>query len=109
LPQGTSTDSEYELIVADADGEELERKLVGSGRAGVTRSPQLVIDTFGRIGIDSNGSRWVEVESPPWQTERQREVLQSIMDRQRQFEQSEQQRIHRLLTENPFGWQSGHG
>jgi hypothetical protein len=116
LPQGTGTGSEYELIVADADGEELERKLVGSGRAGVTRSPQLVIDTFGRIGIAINESRWVEVENPPWQTERQREALQSVlqsimdrMDRQRQFEQSERQRIHGLLTENPFGWQSGHG
>jgi hypothetical protein len=113
LPGWMGASSEYELTIADADGEELESKFVGSGRAGGSRaavqSPQLLIDTFGRIGIDSNGSRWVEVESPPWQTERQREVLQSIMDRQRQFEQSEQQRIHRLLTENPFGWQSGHG
>ncbi len=111
LPQGTDAGSEYELIVADADGEELENKLVGFDRAGGTRSPQLVVDTFGRIGVDSNGSRWVEVENPPWQTERQRQVLQSIMDRQRQFEQSEQERIHihGLLNENPFGWQSGHG
>lgn len=108
LLQGPGADSEYELIVADADGEELESRLVGSNRAGSTRSPQLVIDTFGRIGIDSNGARWIEVENPPWQTERQREVLQSIMDRQRQFEESDRQRIHGLLTENPFGWQSGH-
>ena len=109
LPDRAGAIARYELTVTDADGNNSKSKLVELGRAGAsnaaTRSPRLVIDKFGRIGIEDNGHPWIEVESPSRQTERQREFLQTIMDRQQEFARSERQRIHNLVTKNPFGWQ----
>ena len=109
LPDRAGENAGYELTVTDADGDNPKSKLVDFARAGAlnaaTRSPRLVIDKFGRIGIEDNGPPWIEVESPSWQTQRQREFLQTIMDRQQEFARSERQRIHNLVTKNPFGWQ----
>ena len=109
LPDRAGAIARYELTVTHADGNNSKSKLVELGRAGAsnaaTRSPRLVIDKFGRIGIEDNGHPWIEVESPSRQTERQREFLQTIMDRQQEFARSERQRIHNLATKNPFGWQ----
>ena len=99
----------FELTVTDSDGNNSEKKLVDFDRAGASkatnRSPRLVIDKFGRIGIEDNGPPWIEIESPSWQTERQREFLQTIMDRQQEFARRERERVHNLVTKNPFGWQ----
>ena len=109
LPERGGANASYELTIADSDGNNSNSKLVDFDRAGASnaanRSPRLVIDKFGRIGIEDNGPPWIEVESPSWQTERQREFLQTIMDRQQEFARSERQRIHNLVTKNPFGWQ----
>ncbi len=109
LPDRAGANAGYELTVTDADGDNPKSKLVDFARAAApnaaTRSPRLVIDKFGRIGIEDNGPPWIEVESPSWQTQRQREFLQTIMDRQQEFARSERQRIHNLVTKNPFGWQ----
>ena len=113
LPPQTGADTEYVLTVAGVDGKVLNKKTVdftlGKGSRNSARSPQLVIDTLGCIGIDSGGRRWIEMEDLPWQTDRQRNLIRDIFQRQKAFEQSERTRVHRLLTENQFGWQSGHG
>ena len=78
-------------------------------------SPQLVIDTFGRVGILNDGNYRVEMESPVWQTEQQREILREFNESMRVTNEkrdarklAEKNRVHRMLTENPFGWQAGH-
>ena len=110
LPSRTGADAEYVLTVADPDGKILERKVVDFSRdrvsRGAARSPRLVIDTFGRVGIDNNGTTWVEMEDTPWQTDRQRGVLRARFEEQRRYEQSEQARVRRNTTHNPFGWQA---
>ena len=109
LADRAGADASYELTIADSDGNNSESKFVDFGHAGASsaanRSPRLVIDKFGLIGIEANGPPWIEVESPSWQTERQREFLQTIMNRQQEFARNERQRIHNLVTKNPFGWQ----
>lgn len=70
---------------------------------------RILKDTLGRIWVENPGKPWSVVEKTPWQTGRQREVMQAILEEQRQYEEMERGRIHGLLTENPFGWQSGHG
>ena len=113
LPPQTGADAEYVLTVAGVDAKALDKKTVdftlGQGSRNTAQSPQLVIDTLGRIGIDSGGRRWIEMEDLRWQTDRQRNLIQDIFERQKAFELSERARVHRLLTENQFGWQSGHG
>ncbi len=110
LPSRAGGEAGYVLTVADPDGNILESKAVDFSRdrvpRGAARSPRLVIDTLGRVCIENNGSAWVEIEAPPWQTGRQREVLQDIIERQEAYEQSEQARVHHNITANPYGWQA---
>ena len=110
LPARPGNEAEYVLTVTDADGAVLKRQAVDFSRGhvlrGETRSPRLVIDTLGQVWIESNGKIWVEIKAPPWQTGRQRSVIQAILARQEEYEQSEQGRIHRNTTHNPFGWQA---
>jgi hypothetical protein len=112
LPRRTGHRAKWELAVADADENVLESKLVDPGYQRTSSdpisSPALVIDTLGRIGIDCNGSRRIELENTPWQTDWQREALQSILEQERQLAASERQRVHDLVSLNQFGWQSGH-
>ena len=113
LPPQRDPSAGYVLTITDADGTPLERKNVdfalGRIPRNAVRAPQLVIDAFGRVWIDNGGSRWVEIENPPWQTDRQRAALRDILERRRAAEQTERSRVDRILTENPFGWQAGHG
>ena len=113
LPPRQGLDAAYDLTVTGLDGEILEHKAVDFAQGGVTRgalrSPSLVIDTFGRVGVDNNGKAWVEIQTPHWQTDRHRQVLQGIIERQQEFERNERARVHWNTSHNPFGWQSGHG
>ena len=103
----------YQLTVDDVDGKNLIKKAVDINR--VRRSAtgkdslRFMIDTLGRIWVGDEERMRMEIEEPPWQTGRQREVRRSIMEMQRQHEEREGGRVHRLVTENPYGWQSGHG
>ena len=112
--------ADYVLTVANSDGVVLERKEVDFGRAEYAgrpaMSPQFVIDTFGRIGIRNNGVTRVEMENPTWQSENQREILQGFYEsmraanqRREALELAERNRVHLMVTQNPFGWQAGHG
>ncbi len=115
LPPRPQADTKYVLTISDANGELLESKPIdfskGGGPQSAVRSPQLVIDIFGRIGVanDKTSKPWIEIENPPWQTGRQKELRHDLFKRQRAYEQSEGARVHKLITENPFGWQTGHG
>ena len=113
LPPQHDPNAAYVLTIADGDGTLLERKAVDLNRNRVprdaSRSPQLVIDTLGRVWVDDRGTHWVGVEHAPWQTARQRERLQHSLEQQRASKEAEKARVHRILTENPFGWQAGHG
>lgn len=107
LPPRSNPGTRYDLIVANPDGAILQSKQVVRGGSAAV-GPKLVIDTLGQIWIDYDGARQVEIGNTPWQTDQQREILQAIIDQQRKFQESERERVHILLRENPFGWQSGH-
>ena len=125
-----NVDTKYELTVFDPNGKRLARQPVdvsrmnlGGNVGGLPRLPQtwrsfgndtkasyqLCIDNLGRVLILTNGRFWVAIENPPWQTSRQRAIIGSILDKQRQYEADLRERVHHLITHNPFGWQSGHG
>ena len=95
----------YELTVTDPDGVVIQTRRVDFGGSTTARSPRLVIDAFGRIGVENNGSVSIEIDAPPWQTRRQREVLQSAIERRDQAEQSKQERARRMFTDNLFGYE----
>ena len=107
LPPPSNAGARYELVVADPDGKALKSNPV-EVRSPADTGPRLVIDTLGQIWVDYAGARRVEIGDTPWQTDQQRAILQAIIDRQRKFQESERERVRILLTDNPFGWQSGH-
>ena len=111
VPQ-SSADADYHLSVADADGNVLigrSIELKGNRQfTGGYDSPRVVIDSLGQIWVENCGQKWLEVGDPPWQTGRQREILQAKLEEQRKYEEQERGRTHRLITANPYGWQSGH-
>ena len=125
-----NADAKYELNILDPNGKRLSRQNIDINRLNVGRnagglprllptreasgndaevSYQLCIDNLGRILILTNGRFSVAMVNPPWQTRRQRAIIGSILDRQRQYEAEQRERVHHLITHNPFGWQSGHG
>ena len=104
LPQADAR-ARYELTVADPDGAVIHTQRVDFGNPANTRSLRLVIDALGRIGVESNGSVSIEVDAPPWQTQRQREVLQSAIERRDQAEQARVERARRMFTDNLFGYE----
>ena len=122
-------DAKYELTISDPDGSRLLRKTVDVNLRKVGKPterfrqsplpgermpantemyPRLLIDKLGRIWIYNNGRFWAEVETAPWQTPRQRAALNSILQKQREYEEEKRGQVHALITQNPFGWQSGH-
>ena len=107
-PSGAN--AKYRITISDPDGTTLRSQMVNPEHLSNSQAREgnlkLVIDTLGRIGIDHNGIRRVVMDDTPWQTGRQREILRSIVERQRAAEASERERTHRLLWDNPFGWQS---
>ncbi len=106
-------EGDYQLTVADADGKNLIGEPVEVHRNRLPRtsqdSPMFMIDTLGQIWV-GNHDRWLmEISEPPWQTGRQSEVRRTIMENQQRHEEQERERINLLLSENPWGWQAGHG
>lgn len=98
--------AKYQLTITDPDGVVLRTKAVDFDRSRAprasARSPRLVIDMLGQIGIDEDGSRWVEIGDTPWQTQNQRMTQQAILERRREFERTERERIHREVNRSPF-------
>lgn len=93
LPPQMDPNARYELVITGLEHEIYVNKVVGFNREGipplaVPRLLHLVIDRFGRVGIQAaarqrnasdNGAatvRWIEIESPPWQTSWQVESSQ---------------------------------
>ncbi len=95
----------FELIIANPDGVVVQTKRVDLANSATIRSPRLFIDTLGRIGVDNNGSRSLEIDTPLWQTQRQREVLQSAIETRTQAEQAKRGRATRMFTDNLFGYE----
>ena len=95
----------YELTVANPDGEVIQSRRVDFGGSATARAPRLVIDALGRIGVENNGSVSIEIAAPPWQTRRQLEVLQSVIKKRAQAEQSKRERATRMWTDNLFGYE----
>ena len=108
LPFRHGVGAKFVLTVADSDGNDVEPKPVDVNPARAwddsIGSLRFVIDVLGRIWIDNGTTRWREVEDTPWQTERQREILQEILEKQETFQRSETDRVHTMVTYNPYGW-----
>ena len=115
LQQQRDNPQEYELTITDPDGVVLERQPVDGYLEPDNRQPatglRLVIDRLGPVCVEKKsegiGLAWTKkitvVESPPWQTEEQRERLEALRLRERQREgqrryqaqeQLEQQFLH---------------
>ena len=108
LPFRHGVGAKFVLTVADSDGNDVEPKPVDVNPARAwddsIGSLRFVIDVLGRIWIDNGTTRWREVEDTPWQTERQREILREILEKQETFQRSENDRVHTMVTYNPYGW-----
>ena len=97
LPQERSNPQEYELTIMDPDGVVLERQSVDGYLEEGNRQPatglRLVIDRLGPVYVEKRsegvGLPWTKritvVEHPPWQTQEQRDMIESL--RRRQSEQ----------------------
>ena len=74
LPLPSQDDnSQYELTVTDVDGVVHHSAPVSfdhsrHGSRVALAAPSIVIDRFGRIGIQNGNSRWIEIANPSWQT-----------------------------------------
>lgn len=96
LPQEQDNPQEYELTILDPDGVVLERQAVDGFIEQGDRQPatglRLVIDRLGPVYVEKRSEgvglpwtkRFTVVENPPWQTEEQRERLESLRQRQRE-------------------------
>ena len=108
LPLRHGVGAKFVLTVADSDGNDVEPKPVDMNPARAwddsIGSLRFVIDVLGRIWIDNGTTRWREVEDTPWQTERQREILREILEKQETFQRSEKDRVHTMVNHNPYGW-----
>ena len=95
LPREMDRNARYELVVTGLDHKIYANKVVDFDREEfhpivVPRWLCLVIDRFGRVGIQAAGrqrnandneaatDRWIEIESPPWQTDWQFESSQAL-------------------------------
>ena len=98
LSQERENPQEYELTITDPDGVVLERQSVDGFLEEGKRQPatglRLVIDRLGPVYVEKRsegvGLPWSKrvtvVENPPWQTEEQRERLETLRQRQRERE-----------------------
>ena len=98
LSQKRENPQEYELTITDPDGVVLERQSVDGFLEEGKRQPatglRLVIDRLGPVYVEKRsegvGLPWSKrvtvVENPPWQTEEQRERLETLRQRQRERE-----------------------
>ena len=95
LPREMDRNARYELVVTGLDHKIYANKVVDFDREefppiAVPRWLCLVIDRFGRVGIQAAGrqrnagdneaatARWIEIDSPPWQTSWQVESSQAL-------------------------------
>lgn len=103
LMQDRDNPQEYELTITDPDGVVLGRQYIdgyleSDGRHPAT-SLRLVIDRLGPVYVEKRsegiGLTWTKkvtvVETPPWQTEEQREILDALRKREREREESRSQ------------------
>ena len=96
LVQERDNPQEYELTITDPDGVVLERQPVDGFLEAGGRQPatglRLVIDRLGPVYVEKKtegiGLPWTNrvtvVETPPWQTDEQREILDRLKDQERQ-------------------------
>ena len=109
LEQARDNPQEYELTITDPDGVVLERQSVDGYLEAGKRQPatglRLVIDRLGPVYVEKRsegvGLPWSKkvavVENPPWQTEEQREKLETLRQRQREREGGRRQHVARQL------------
>ena len=98
LDQDRANPQQYELTITDPDGVVLERQAVDGYLEEDRRQPatslRLVIDRLGPVYVEKRsvgaGLPWSKkisvVENPPWQTDEQRERLETLRQRQRDRE-----------------------
>ena len=87
---------DYELTISDIDGVVLERQAVDGYLEPGNRQPatslRLVIDRLGPVYVEKKsegvGLSWTKkfkvVENPPWQSERQREIIAVLVEKEQQ-------------------------
>ena len=103
LEQERDNPQEYELTITDPDGVVLERQSIDGYLESGNRHPatglRLVIDRLGPVYVEKRsegiGLPWSQmvpvVDSPPWQTDEQREMLEALRERERQREEMRRQ------------------
>ncbi len=111
----------YTVSIEDPDGDLLERasnemRLPGEYTRPRADRIRLVLDRLGRVWVELEAGTKIHsrenvpiTETPPWQTEAQRAMIKKQYEEQRRYEEKEAARLHRNLTNNPFGWQSDVG
>ena len=112
LPQERDNPQEYELTITDPDGVVLERQPVDGYLEPGNRQPatglRLVIDRLGPVYVEKRsegvGLPWTKrvtvVETPPWQTDEQRLMLDSLREREQRRGEERRQR-ERIVLDRP--------
>ena len=112
MAQERDNPQEYELTITDPDGVVLERQAIDGYLEPGNRQPatdlRLVIDRLGPVYVEKRsegvGLPWTKritvVESPPWQTDEQREMLEALREREQRREEERRQRA-RVVLDRP--------
>ena len=112
LSQERDNPQEYELTITDPDGVVLERQPVDGFLEPGNRQPatalRLVIDRLGPVYVEKRsegvGLPWTKrttvVESPPWQTDEQRQMLDALREREQRRGEERRQR-ERVILDRP--------
>ena len=115
LIQERDNPQEYELTIIDPDGVVLERQPVDGYLEPESRQPatslRLVIDRLGPVSVEKRsegtGLPWTKnitvIENPPWQTEEQKAILESLRQRQ-----GERERVRRHQADEQIEEQLRH-
>ena len=111
LHQERNNPQEYELTITDPDGVVMERQLVDGYLEDENRQPatglRLVVDRLGPVYVEKRsegvGLPWTKritiVEHPPWQTQEQRDTIESLRQRQSERELTRRDQAEYLLNE----------
>ena len=103
LQQERNNPQEYELTITDTDGVVMEHRIVDGFLESEGRHPatslRLVIDRLGPVYVEKRsegiGLPWTKmetvVESPPWQTDEQKDLLEALRERERDREETRRQ------------------
>ena len=112
LSQERDNPQDYELTITDPDGVVLEREAVDGFLEPGNRQPatglRLVIDRLGPVYVEKRsegvGLPWTRritvVESPPWQTDEQRQMLDALREREQRRGEERRQR-ERVVLDRP--------